>query len=347
MNKLLVPLLGLALLAQHSTAQTATDFKTLLTGTGLPSSMKIADIPDSYKAARLKVSGNSASGGGLGDMMSMMMLGMMSSFASLGSTSSHDQPPPFLGLLDVSWTEGTVVTVSGGDFLITYSMEIDMAEMAATQGKAGPPPLKLKLIRTTAINSFQPIPELTRQAYQKAMDGMGKGGGDAVLATEIMDNAPTGAPTAASYSDQDMARLKSETLSNLKQVAVGMMMYASDYDDVLPYVQGSTAAHYVTQPYIKNREVSFSKNPNGPERFHFNINLGGVKLGDVESPAETPLFVDPKAWPGGTRLVAFVDGHVKSISAESWPEVETRWKKKYRRTAKKPLPADTGIGFSP
>lgn len=323
-----------ALLAATSAfAQSSTDFKSLLSGSGQPSSIKVAEMPETFKAARIKVGGSSASGGGLGDMMGLMMFGMMSSLGSLGGGSGN-QPPSFLTLLDVSWTDGSVVSVSGSDFLVTYGIELDMMEMAA-QPKAVPA-MKLKLLRTSAINSFQPLPELTKAAYLKAMEDMTK---------DRPADSDTAAPIRPEVTTADDP--KSETISRAKQAVLGMMMYLSDFDDQFPYVQGSQAAHFVTYPYVKNKDIFMSMNPLSPTRFLFNINLGGVQAGDIEEPARTPLYIDAKPWPDGGRVVGYSDGHVKYMPAESWADIENMWKRKWKRTAKVPLPASTGEGFQP
>ena len=114
--------------------------------------------------------------------------------------------------------------------------------------------------------------------------------------------------------------------SNLKQLALGFMMYAQDYDDKLP---GQNLAHYpggptaypndaccverniaweVTQPYIKNRQVlqcpsendsNFTRGatpygPGGPDHYKFKHALcargDGVKTGQFQWPAEVAMI---------------------------------------------------------
>ncbi|MBV6457962.1 MAG: hypothetical protein HONBIEJF_01083 [Fimbriimonadaceae bacterium] len=127
--------------------------------------------------------------------------------------------------------------------------------------------------------------------------------------------------------------------SSAKQLAIGFLLYASDYDDVLPYPQNDETWQRVVYPYIKNRDVFQTGNPQ-KSKWTFNANLGGVNLVAADEPARTPLFRDSKAWPTGERLTGFVDGHVTALQGADLKASEKAWAKKYKRTAKKPLPAD-------
>jgi len=118
-------------------------------------------------------------------------------------------------------------------------------------------------------------------------------------------------------------------------------MYASDYDDVMPYAQSTATVKYVTWPYLKNAESWKSHNPAG-SKFYFNMALAGSSLIDVESPAETVMFYESTAWEDGSRCVAFADGHVKMVSAEDWTMLSETLRLKLPKHGK-PLPANYGI----
>jgi prepilin-type processing-associated H-X9-DG protein len=87
---------------------------------------------------------------------------------------------------------------------------------------------------------------------------------------------------------------KRKAMSDAKQIALGLMMFAMDNDERFP----ATSALNEILPYVKNQEMI--------ERFQFTYS-GNPDLAKIESPAETVLgHVDG---PGG-RAVAYADGHV-------------------------------------
>ncbi|MBI5707886.1 MAG: hypothetical protein HZC36_12950 [Armatimonadetes bacterium] len=89
---------------------------------------------------------------------------------------------------------------------------------------------------------------------------------------------------------------RADAMDRAKQVALGMIMYATDYDDRA--VPNDENWQDCIDPYLKNRSVYEG----------FNYTFGGGLLTDVQDPAKTELgYV---AVTGG-RVVAFVDGHVE------------------------------------
>lgn len=86
-------------------------------------------------------------------------------------------------------------------------------------------------------------------------------------------------------------------MSNTKQVALGLIIYAADSDDLLPPQAGYQDAIY---PYLKNRDVM-----NG-----FVYTYSGGSLAKLDDPAGTEIGYVSVA---GGRCVAFADGHVKFI----------------------------------
>lgn len=126
-------------------------------------------------------------------------------------------------------------------------------------------------------------------------------------------------------------------MSNAKILASGMLLYASDWDDILPWAQNTLTAQAVSQPYLKNTTVMKSLNPRGGQ-LAINGNVGGVQVGPI--PVGVPLFYDSKPWPDGSRVVAFVNGSVKIVPKKDWPRVAKMLAKKWKRAAKRPLPKD-------
>ncbi|MDR3688472.1 MAG: M56 family metallopeptidase [Fimbriimonas sp.] len=137
-------------------------------------------------------------------------------------------------------------------------------------------------------------------------------------------------PTSAPRNEQD------EAIWRLKQTALATIMYASDYDDQLPYVQRTSSAVAVLMPYAKSHMIFESPSKGG--QFLFNMNLAGVSLSNITEPASTPLWMNVVPKSQSPMVVAFADGHVKATPLKTVKEAAAR---KFRRIeGMKPLPAD-------
>ena len=113
-------------------------------------------------------------------------------------------------------------------------------------------------------------------------------------------------------------------LSNMKQLALGVMMYTQDYDELLPY--GSSVPinlHYClwegVQPYVKNLQLyvcpsdslqsclSGGAPPSGTNwgaewatwrlSYGYNYSLEGRSIGMAQYPAETAVLAEQKERP--------------------------------------------------
>ena len=96
-------------------------------------------------------------------------------------------------------------------------------------------------------------------------------------------------------------RARTKAMSQSKQVALAIIMYASDFDDKYP--PNSDWANLI-DPYMRNRELS-----NG-----FNYALDGIDMTRIDSPAETIMGSVDTPW---GRAIAYADGHVKWLPAVS------------------------------
>ena len=98
-------------------------------------------------------------------------------------------------------------------------------------------------------------------------------------------------------------------LSHLKQYAVGMMMYAQDYDETFPPMRTPKHVQNPLRPYVKREAVFYcpvTKQPYQPIKA-----LSGKRLSGVKEPAKTPMLLDAKPHPDGAEHTAYADGHVK------------------------------------
>jgi prepilin-type processing-associated H-X9-DG protein len=133
-----------------------------------------------------------------------------------------------------------------------------------------------------------------------------------------------GAPGAALERARERAQ-QASCLSNLKQLALATLMYAQDYDQVLPQADNWCDAIW---EYMRNEELF--RCPSDPEHeygYALNRNLSGRHLAEISRPAETVLIFDSTAgkknaadtgqsWPSkgrhsGGNNCTWADGHAK------------------------------------
>ena len=117
-------------------------------------------------------------------------------------------------------------------------------------------------------------------------------------------------------------------VSNVKQISMGMLMYAEDYDQVYPSTEWqSKLMPYVRQPAIF--DCPTVKRQGGSGGYAFNEDLTGVNLGKIADPAsqiaifetailQTSLVASPISSGKAGRhsegdTVGYADGHVKVV----------------------------------
>jgi prepilin-type processing-associated H-X9-DG protein len=125
---------------------------------------------------------------------------------------------------------------------------------------------------------------------------------------------------------QSQGSRRASCLSNVKQLATGLMMYTQDYDDKMP-----PAASWGTNliPYTKNMTLFICPQRRGlSSGYAFNQKLSGRATKKIASTAAAPMlfesslgyanafdqlqsFVAPH---NGTGNVGFADGHAKALS---------------------------------
>ncbi|MFO7947123.1 MAG: DUF1559 domain-containing protein [Armatimonadota bacterium] len=150
-------------------------------------------------------------------------------------------------------------------------------------------------------------------------------------------------------------------LSNVKQIALGVMMYAQDYDETLCGLSNASPAannqwFEVLQPYIKNKAIlvcpshDSGKLDISKEYPDFEPSYGwnyrwiefGTSLAAFEKPAQTVLLADCSRWhldgthgsPGSNYWPSprhndganfgFADGHAKWFNADkNWKDARS------------------------
>jgi len=103
---------------------------------------------------------------------------------------------------------------------------------------------------------------------------------------------------------------KATCQSNLKQISMGLLQYAQDYDECLPFLYQAvsnprTGLAQITQPYIKNWEVHNCPSSDqktlvgdylGHRSYGYHTGLmpqnAGVSLSQIQRPAEIAMVAD-------------------------------------------------------
>lgn len=105
-------------------------------------------------------------------------------------------------------------------------------------------------------------------------------------------------------------------LSNAKQVALGMVIYTGDYDDVFPDMSDSSAVAKLLDPYLKNPQLVTAA-----AGYEWNGALSRVSTARVNSPATAWVLHTRQPDETGKFDIGFVDGHVKRVPQEEFTQV--------------------------
>lgn len=106
------------------------------------------------------------------------------------------------------------------------------------------------------------------------------------------------------------AQRPASCVTNAKQMCMGMLMYAQDYNEILPPMASSASVQKILMPYIKNDKVFLCTVSGKP--FAWNKAMSGKTLKSIKNPATDVVCYDVEVH-DGNRVVGYVDGHVKAI----------------------------------
>lgn len=124
-------------------------------------------------------------------------------------------------------------------------------------------------------------------------------------------------------SAQDREALaKADSQRNLKQVAVALLLYASDYDDRLPHQRDRERVDRALQPYLKSKAVFVQ--PHFKKPYAWNATLAGKDIAKIKASMDWITFYETAPWGDGSRNAAFLDGRAKSIAQSDWPKVSAK-----------------------
>jgi type II secretory pathway pseudopilin PulG len=127
------------------------------------------------------------------------------------------------------------------------------------------------------------------------------------------------------FTTAKKAAQRTLTISNVKQIQIGMLIYTSDHDDFLPLDMSNTrSVSRALAPYtVKARAIWRSENPASSE-FAWNSALAAKKVSAVPNQENTAVVFDSAPW-GRSRskvedgyVVGFLDGGAHMRSQEDF-----------------------------
>lgn len=223
------------------------------------------------------------------------------------SMVANEGGPNLRALQPSYYTKGQTVSIGDETYLLAYelpAMTIDPQAM-----REGAPParitpetkLNLTLLHLRTAGSLLNLHPFDLKAEMARMDEQNKAEKARIKARD----------------ERIQQARKMASTNNLRQLITAAQMYTQDNEECMP------GAATVWED-IKIEEEAIL-HPVTKERYTYNVTLSGVSLGDIAKPEEMAAFYEENPpWEDGSRLVAFVDGHVESVSAEQWPEVKRK-----------------------
>lgn len=288
-------LLGALLVAGTALPQSAPlTIKELLDGSRFKPTMALDAVPSTYRAVKLETGA-----GGAGAMFSNPMMWIGAMFGGMAGASGDTGMLGMMMLGDVAFTTGETARLAGQEFLVTYTLGLDLSDMvrmsereAAAGEEPEPPtfPLKLRLVRLDSITSVTPMPDFTPAMLAR------------ITAEAMAEAKPKTAPDAEAY----------------KQIGVALSMYMADHENRFPIQPRQEAVQGELNPYLLNAEVWAKVGPG----LLYNMNLVGNSVLEFPEIQEVVVFYEALAREDGHRWVIFADGTPELVSAERWEELK-------------------------
>lgn len=132
-----------------------------------------------------------------------------------------------------------------------------------------------------------------------------------------------------SFQSQPGDEMKPPNLSRANMLAKAIQLYATDFDDYLPYASTTSQCELLldeyTKPSFKNASDVWHCDPPGG-RFQYNTVCTGKRLEQIRFPAVAIGVIDDRAWgERGSREIGFLDGHAKTLDSVAVGGYLIRW----------------------
>lgn len=275
----------LAALIGCSQAAQSAEMKDLLSGEKYALTLQMKDLDGQWR----RLSAGAAESGGVAQVYAAM----------------------FGGGGGVYYTKGETVSVATETYLIAYTLRAKPVNyMTVIRGGPGAAPreeltaespLGLSLLNLRAIGSLTDIRQFS-------------------LEEEIAAQAEMAAAAAEMYTGGEPAGGSTDSLSNLKNLALAVQMFLADYEDVMPDMTDMVAVMDVLEEYVRNDEVFFQ--PDTGQAYGVNSSLSQKSLAEVADPVSVAVFYEEEPGDDGMRGVAFLDGHAARVSPAQWEDIK-------------------------
>lgn len=119
----------------------------------------------------------------------------------------------------------------------------------------------------------------------------------------------------ALFAQAKGAARRSACLSNVKQLAIGTLMYTTDHNETFPKTSAGWKA--AIMPYVKNERIFHCpEDTSGGVSYFFDPRIAGKSMSSIPSPAFTAMIVEGTAKQsafrhGGKATLGYADAHVK------------------------------------
>ena len=270
-------------------------------------SLLAAAPPASCQAPAPKDFASSLSGAGLPLLLKLKDLD--GNWRTFSSSDAGNQVQSYMAMMsgsshDTYYTKGETETLGGELYLIAYHQKLSVNMAAMMRGGPSQGPVRpvmtpdtelslclLNLHTAGSLNDIQPF------SLQEAL---------------LPPPAPP-APVVASAAEV--------SLSNLKQIGLGLLQYTQDNNETLPPMQSASAAKAALFPYIKSDSVF--EQPPSHTFYRPNAFLSRRKLASFDSPATMVAYFETTPQADGKRAVLLLDGHVKRIEDPEWQQLKS------------------------
>ena len=237
--------------------------------------------------------------------------------------SSTDVSQFYLGLMtgmgsnDAFYTQGRTETFGGETYLIAYRRQMPPLDMAALM-RAG-----------SSQNQPKPIPLTPDTVLSLSLLNLRTTGSlDDIRAFDMPQEISASRQTASLMGDVGVgdttvttATTEPASVSNLKQLGLGLMQYVQDWDETLPSMKDAATVKTALLPYVKNEQLFMQPDTKRPYRP--NASLSKRSLASFDNPATMVVLYEDAPEPDNTRAVAFLDGHVKRVPESEWPRLKS------------------------
>ena len=256
-------------------------FVDLIGGKTLPLSLKLKELNADWR--RFTTSGMSST---------------METFIMMAATNGKGVPGPI-----VFYTKGQTITLNAETFLIAYQQETKPFDFRQVMEHNQPPrvePLTPETSLNLALLNLRNIGNILDIRPFKLEDELAAGNAQRTIIDRAREKA-----------------LQAQSISNLRQCTIAVMMYCQDHDETLPQLVN---VQELMLDVALPGEVW--KHPLTGELYAANEKMSNVPIGEIENPAITVVLYEGTTWSDKTRCVAFLDGHVEKVDEARWNEIK-------------------------